>query len=99
MEIIYGDKEGNVELLYGKKSVKAHEGWIFEIKHENYEKVDYFFGLGAIDFQLSVIKYQNEKITLTHKINLGGYGRSISSFDDKLLIGKRDGAYEEFSIK
>ncbi len=51
-----------------------------------------------MDLKLSVIEYSNKKIKLLKKLQLGGYGRSIEIENDMLLIGKRDGDYEEFSL-
>ena len=75
-----------------------HDGWIFELKHYQRNGKNYFFALGAMDLTLSLFEYSDNKIKLLKKLQLGGYGRSIHSDNDMLLIGKRDGDYEEFSL-
>ncbi len=47
-----------------------------------------------MDLKLSVIEYKNNKLKIIRKLQLGGYGRSIESENDNLLIGMRDGDYE-----
>ena len=57
LEIMYGDKEGNINLVYSKESLKVHDGWIFELKNYRYKNKNYFFAIGAMDLKLSVIEY------------------------------------------